>query len=190
MTQGLLIYPGLAHAKSARYSQGYGASHPDVIHVTCIPQNAGTLQARGTAQFVFGTNTVTLFDCAVDYASIELTTSGHVMRLKLLDFRWASRFGEINGLYNAILPDNTLDPDLERTPQQLATLLGDAMGLTSFDVTALPDDARPLVNWVCANPASELDRLCDLLGCRFAPGHSGIPHRIVKVGSRLSTPQR
>ena len=83
----------------------------------------------------------------------------------LEDFRWLWRFGAIDGVYNRT-KDNE-DIEFEKTPQELATMLLDAMGEVGYDISALPNDARPFVKWRSSVPSVELDRLCSKLGCKI-----------------------
>ena len=57
-------------------------------------------------------------------------------------------------------------PGTEKKPQALATLCLQAMGEDDYDVSALPNDARPEIDWSYQNPAEALQQLCDKLGCR------------------------
>lgn len=57
-----------------------------------------------------------------------------------------------------------------KSPQQLAKLCLDALGETNYDVSELPDTARPYVHWDEVRPAEALARLCDQFGCRVVLG--------------------
>jgi hypothetical protein len=81
-------------------------------------------------------------------------------------------FSSITGKYNFKLANNWVDPAHEMTPQDLATMCFNAMGVALFDVSKLPNDARPEVDWVSANAAAELDKICADLGCIIVPKRS------------------
>lgn len=183
--QGILVYPGINAVKRARYTQGHGET-PDVITADIVPQDLGTISASGTAVFSFGGTTVALPNCAIDFASLSMTTSGHVERLRILDRRWAWRFGSISGQYNLRLLNGTLLN--EKNPRELAAILLQQMGET-FDVSMIPTDGRPHVNWVCANPADELSKLADLVGCRIVLGYGNDPVRIWPLGIGPGAPE-
>lgn len=99
----------------------------------------------------------------------------------------APRYGVISGSYNVRQPDETFVR--EKTPQELALILLAAMGETNANVSALPNAARPSVDWHGDNPASELDTLCGALGCVIAIDSNGSNlTRICRVGQGSSLP--
>jgi hypothetical protein len=117
-----------------------------------------------------GDITIALSDCIV--TGLSKAGKGQ-MRVTFADRRWKWQFGRIDGVYNQ---EKGLDKDgnpegpgleRERSPQNLAGLLFEAMGVAfgDYDVSELPDDARPAVDWSNANPAAELGQLVDSLGC-------------------------
>ena len=128
-----------------------------VPHVPNLP-SVGTLtfQTVGQAPFVFR-------DCLVEQPRLSATESGQIWQLPVKDRRWAWQFGYIHGSYNRPRPNGSLIR--EKTPQELAGLLLDAMGETGYDVSRLPNQTRPEKVWEGALPAAELDALCASLGC-------------------------
>lgn len=130
-----------------------------------------TPDAIGTLTLTDGFNgTITLAHCAL----VESRQSGPGRRrITLDDRRWRWRTGFVDGAYNTRLRNGEVDPDRAKTPRQLAGMLLDAMNEPTRDVSLLPNDARPEVNWVQANPADELDRLLSSLGCVLAPTWAG-----------------
>lgn len=129
---------------------------------------------------------VTIANMHFDLASFVANEGGRTIRMRLLDERWQWKFGSISGRYNikfvkcytSAFPQGAatefVDPDHEKTPQQLALLLIEAMGYADadWDISRLPNDSRPETNWDYANPAQELQRLCDDLGCIIVPVRS------------------
>lgn len=181
---------------ACRYTRGLGTL-PGTAILEMIPQESA-IAKTGTLSFTFGSNFVNLFRCRPDFATIQWsTTQGQTAIVKIWDRRWAwhvtdalgNHAGEILGRYNVRLVNGAIDQNTEKTPQQLATLLLQAMGEQTFDVSALPNDVRPYVDWDYAHPASELDALCELLGCRVALKIATDSVKIVRmgVGSALST---
>ena len=150
---------------SATYTHAHGIS-PGVCNLT-VKLNT-PISLGGDLQFRFGTKQVTFRDCRADLANLEITGDGHHWQVQILDRRWKWRFGEINGFYNRHDDRNNVVERSEKTPQELATLLLDAMGESGVDVAVIPNGPRPLVEWISANPAEELSRLCEELGCRIA----------------------
>ena len=111
------------------------------------------------------------------------------MSVRILDRRWKWQYGEISGRYNIREKEEEylIDPDTEKKPRQLATLLLAAMGEVGYSVDELPNDNRPQKHWVSANPANELYQLCDSLGCRVVLGLDNRV-RLRRVGSGASLP--
>ena len=57
---------------------------------------------------------------------------------------------------------------------------------SAADVSELPNQARPRVDWVSANPARALATLCDALGCRVVLDlDDAVSIRRVGVGAEL-----
>lgn len=126
-----------------------------------------TPAAVGTLAFSDGYNgTISLAQCAL----VSSRWSGRGQRrLTLEDRRWRWRTGYIDGHYNKRRPKAVDKLEREKTPRELAGLLFTALNELVRDVSLLPNDARPEVQWIQANPADELERLCSSLGCVIAP---------------------
>lgn len=90
--------------------------------------------------------------------------------VQVLDRRWAWRYKRISGKYNERLPNGSVkygslyNAGL-RSIKQLAELCLAAMNESGYDTSILPSNVYPSVNWQDANPASELQTLCDMVGC-------------------------
>lgn len=110
--------------------------------------------------------TFTFPDCLLEAPRMIFNPNGNTLTLPILDRRWKWRYGSIDGSYNVPEPDG-ISLKREKTPHELATLLLDAMAEVDYDITRLPNDdrSRPHVEWSAALPASELDSLCQQLGC-------------------------
>lgn len=125
--------------------------------------------AGGTLSFRFGQTRIDFPDCRINTARGSFS-SGRRIQFQILDRRWKwqpqNGGGFITGKYNIRQSNGRIKPGTEKSPQQLAAMLLEAMGETGFDVSRLPGSARPAVDWVYANPSQELARLCDTLGCR------------------------
>jgi hypothetical protein len=166
MFQGLAFWGGINQVVACRYTRGLG-TQPDYAILEFIPQLNG-INGTGNLSFTFAGNFVNLFRCRVDFGSMQWSSeSGQTAIIKIWDRRWAWQAGgEIYGRYNVQYTDGSFDQTTVKTPQQLATLLLQAMGEGNFDVSALPNNARPFVDWDGHHPATELDRLCEKFGCR------------------------
>lgn len=154
-------YPGCDRIRQGSISLPVGRQ-PGRIQFTCVgldhaPKATGTFSVEGSES-----DTVTLPNCAL--VSVRQTKFGGspATEVTLQDRRWEWRFGEIYGAYNQTTGRST--PKNPKTPRELAELLLDAMGETSYDVTALPSTGAPEVYWLASNPATELDALCARYG--------------------------
>lgn len=163
--QALLSFPGVSQVLSWSFTLSHGIS-PSVAQVEIAPQ-FGVPAEIGTMLVTFGDIELAFPGCVLDSATVRRDpASGMIVHLSIVDRRWAWRYGQISGRYNVRRRDGALDPDTEQAPQDLAALLLGAMGESNFDVSGLPNDPRPEVDWVYANPAEELASLAESLGCR------------------------
>lgn len=121
----------------------------------------------GSMVFTFGNDKLTFTNCAFNRAHVRkvLRKGSPVWVCQIQDRRWKWQCGEINGDYNRRLPDGSVIADDKKNPQELATLLLQAMGEQGFDVSVLPTTAWPRASWKAANPAAKLDELCRSFGC-------------------------
>lgn len=207
--RALCLFDGVLQIEGASFTLSHGVT-PSVAQLTIIPQVAPAIPLDGTLTWTFGGVVMLFPGCRVDKANFEYTQSGLVWRLSIWDRRWKWAFGAISGAYNVRHPNvgdaglpaaqalaqqpvapafagvpplqlGTLDINTLATPQQLATLCFLAMGETVFDVSQLPNDSRPEIQWDNDSPAQALSNLCDLLGCRVALGIDNVA-RIVRLG--------
>ena len=176
---GYAYFPGIQQIISGQLTLGHGIT-PNVATLTIAPQSQ-LVQTQGTLTFVFGSTVIEFPDCLVNAASYTRDSNGLIYQLQIYDRRWRWGYGKISGMYNvrridgqlvggsngrgASLADNT-----EKSPQDLARLCFAAIGETNFDVSALPNAARPFVEWDVAQPMQALADLCELLGCRIVLG--------------------
>ena len=162
-------FPGVYAIFEARLNLGLGVT-PSVQHLSINPQ-PGNIAQIGDLMIGYQFNRVVLRDCLADSASFQRSaSSGLIIGVSLLDRRWKWKFRTISGYYNRRDSNGKIiggeaDWPSERTPQELATLLLEELGESEFDITALPNDTRPLVEWNYASAALELGSLCDKLNC-------------------------
>jgi hypothetical protein len=163
--QGLAYFAGIQSLLSASMTLTHGIS-PSVATLT-IPPQPGRLLKGGPLIFSYGRDRITLPDCTIDSIHISVDSSGRtVWNLSILDRRWKWKFaGRVSGYYNVRRGDR-LVAGTEKSPRELAAICLRAMGETRYDVSRLPDDPRPEVEWDYDLPAEALARLCDSLGCR------------------------
>lgn len=177
MPQALAQYPGVRQLESAVYTNHHGIT-PGVVSLTIAPQ-PNAVPLVGDVLFTIDNNPIfRLRDCRVDAASFNYSQGGLLVSLNIFDRRWRWTFGGISGQYNIRLDDGSIVGEgasdrnnaiiaSERTPQELAALLLEAMGETFYDVSQLPNDVRPQAEWHYDNPAQLLAQLCEDLGCRI-----------------------
>lgn len=190
--QGLATFPGIGQLLDASLNFGHGIS-PSTATLTIVPQAQLTTDT-GTLAFTFGDTTIAFPDCKIDRGTLERNSRGEIWRLSILDRRWKWRFGAISGTYNAYRDDSSLRrgergaTNTERTMRQLAELCLLAMGETRFDVSALPNEPRPSVEWDVDVPAEMLAALCDQCACRvvLTLDDRVVIHR-AGVGAQLSS---
>src|SRR4029078_12160892 len=111
---------------------------PGVCTIDVVPQLAVPDQV-GTLRIAFGPGRITLTECVVAFALVRRGPDGMVVGLSLLDRRWKWKYGTISGRFNLRSRAGVLDPETERTPQELATLLLRAMGEPGFSVADMPN---------------------------------------------------
>jgi hypothetical protein len=183
--QGLAYFPGIQQIRRASFTLSQGIT-PSSALIEIVPQS-NIIAEIGTLTFSFGPLLLQFRDCRVNTASIRRTQGqGSVLSFQVRDRRWKWRYGKIIGRYNVRKRDETIDSQTEKTPQQLATLLLQAMNESRFDVSALPNRSRPEVSWDYDNPATELDKLVNSLGCRIVLGlDNRIRIRRVGIGRDL-----
>ena len=185
--QGLIYWGGIADFVAGRMTLTPGVA-PSTCTLTIPPQDASTLFSAGPLVFRYGPATWTLTRCRLD--SITAATGGDGRtrwNLQILDRRWIWQdCGRISGFYNA-RTGGAIRDGTEQTPRELAELCLDAMGEKRYDVSALPNDARPETDWDYTNPAEALGQLCDALGCVVVLGLDDRV-RISKKGTGAALP--
>lgn len=170
---------GIAQITRIHISVGHG----DNVFITanCLPQ-FGIPPANVTVAITDGLQTLTLPGCRIDRSNIVYSTNGQIVRVQILGPTWKWRFGSIDGVYNLVNPDGTIVSATRKSVQELAALLFDAMHVTSYDVSGLPNVDGPFVNWNGANAYAELTALCHAWGCDFGLDVQGPVARVWQMG--------
>lgn len=198
--QGLFQYSGIQQWEDVDWTDISGIS-PSMIQVKVYPQQ-GYPAADGDCVFSYGNNQITVKRCHVDAARYVKNGGGQIVQVTILDERWRWAYGSISGRYNfknvkaydaafsAGASVGFVDPAHEKTPSELATLLVKAMGYAAsdWDLSKLPEEARPEVNWTEANPAQELNNLADSFGLRIVPVRSKGKWALVVTGEGADLP--
>lgn len=176
---GYMTFTGLESITRGVYTRAHG-TQPGVAVLYAVPQDNPPPKV-GQLGIFFGSESIVFNDCLLDVIQISVGMNGSIAECRVKDRRWRWGRQVISGRYNSYFPDGTLDFDTEKTPQELASLLFNALGESTFDVSQLPNDGRPEIDWNLANVANELDSLCESFGCRVVLGVDDIP-RICLLG--------
>lgn len=167
MSTVYVTFPGINKVLACEYTRTLGIE-PDVAVLTCIPQ-PNPPNMSGDLVFADDPNEVlSLPDFGIDYTKVYYSTQGQIGTVVLEDTRRRWKWRTISGRYNVVTADGSIDPATEQTPQELATLLLTALGVVTFDVTAIPDDDRPSVDWQYDRADLELDALLETRGCEVS----------------------
>lgn len=185
MAQITATFPGISNIKRARAMAVLGP-YPAVHEIEFQPQ-ASISYLSGNLVLSDGVNSRTFTNCIVDTASLRYTTYGHIERIKLWDRRRLWRFTTFTGVYNERDASGEIIAATEKTPQQIAAILLDAMGETGYNVSALPNSDRPFVSGVEDRPDLALYRLCIENGCDIALLADNTV-KIVVIGTGASLP--
>jgi len=201
-----VTFPGLSTFTKAEYVLSQGIS-PGKCTIELPQELISGIQATGDLTISYGDESITLPNCLVDSAHIDQSLQGYIGRLTILDRRWLWKFGYISGHYNVRLPSGSnadegfnsqaravdgsstkIRSGTEMAPQDIATQCLQAMGEQNFDVSALPNDARPEIDWSWTNPAEALQALCEGLGCRVTYVIDSDSVTVVAVGQGQPLP--
>lgn len=163
MPIGLCTYPGISFVRNASFTLSPGVS-PSVARIEIAPQQDFS-STPGTLAFTFDRDSVSFPDCKIDKVIFTKSGSGLVWGFDLFDRRWKWSFPVISGRYNIRDASDKIYLQTEKKPRELATLCLEAMGESGFDVSKLPNEARPEIDWDWTNAAAALDSLCESLGC-------------------------
>ena len=163
-----------------------GGPEPSVFTIRTVP-HLDHLESHSSLTFgEDGVGYLSLRDCLLERPYLN---DDRTWDLPILDRRWKWRFGEISGSYNVRRPDKTYKR--EKTPQELAALCLEAMGeqRDRWDVSRLPNFARPEILWKVDNPASMLDELVSQLGCTWTLDYFSDQVVIWPLGEGVDLPE-
>lgn len=163
--------PGPTYAKfgEVQFSRGFDFTfgvgvEPSVCRISTVPHTTSLRQNGDLTLHTVGESPLVFRDCLLESPRLDVGPQGTYWQLPILDRRWRWRFAHLFGSYNVLRPDGSYLR--EKTPQELAAILLDAMGESGYDVSRLPNDVRPAARWEeGADAAGELDRLCNSLSC-------------------------
>lgn len=161
--QGLVFFPGVENPLRATYTLGHGVT-PGSCSLEIKPQLSPIRQPSGTLVFQFGETVLAFTDCKIDSGALQGSGGGYVTTLTILDRRWKWAFGGIFGEYNRRNGKGKVIEATAKSPVELARLLLREMQEPETEANKLPSNDRPYVKWEAANPARELESLCQQFG--------------------------
>ena len=112
-----------------------------------------------------GVRTVKFNDCKI--TSVVPSVGGDGFErwtVSIWDRRWRWKFGQVSGRYN-VRHGGVIRKDTQKTVRQLAEICLKAMGEKVFDVSKMPNDTYPYLDWILTPPSAALDQLCQIVNC-------------------------
>lgn len=187
-----VTFTGISGIQRCKYTCTLGTT-ADAAILWCKPQVISS--ARGTLVLSDGVTSLTLTDCLCKETSGNRSGNGWLQCLQIFDRRWKWDFGCALGTWNVRLEDGTVDPATQKSARELVSLLFyDAsnptfgMGESGVDVSAVPDDDYPPVDWVGEKARVACDRILRKYGLdvAFDPGTDSVS--VVALGSGTGLP--
>lgn len=168
--QGLIFWGGVADMLSGRFTFTPGVT-PSVCTLLIPPQDPRSIFGAGPLGITFGGRRMVFPGCRLDsIAAVTAPDGSTVWELRILDRRWVwQETGRVSGFYNA-RDGSKIRKGTEKDPRQLAAICLKALGENGFDVSALPRNPRPEVDWDYTRPAEALAAICDQFGCMVCLG--------------------
>lgn len=176
MPEAVIKFPGIERIVTASIPRAHGIT-PDCITIGFIPQ-ARKWKRTGAITMTYRGRQIVLPDCLADEVHYTFDATGQLWNVKIWDFRWRWRYDKsITGRYNVRLPDgpvDRLDPLTEKSLSQLMDLCLFKMKLPNgVKIIGKIPKIYPEVIWNHANPARELQRLCEMSGHRIVAQFDG-----------------
>jgi hypothetical protein len=142
-----------------------------------MPPTPG-IEAGGALVFNFGGNQIAFPNCRVDRVDAARNADGlMVWTLTIFDRRWKwKECGQISGYYNVREGENAdanvgipkqIKKGTEKNLRELMKLCLEAMGEQGFNLTKVPDNIYPEVEWDYEVPANALAKLADSVKFRI-----------------------
>jgi len=165
--QGTVNFPGILAPVGGRYALTRGIN-PGIIEIHCCNQRIENFRgATGSVIFQHQSTGfyLELINCRVFHHDLMIGGTNKELTIALEDRRWLWRFPSISGCYNRKTADQTIYKNYRKNPQELAKLCLEAMDEKGYDVSALPTNDYPPIEWYASNAAAALENLVNLYGC-------------------------
>lgn len=178
-----VTYPGLGGIRRCTYTCPNGFQ-PGVAVTVCRPQDI----TNTLGNLVLGDSQgggLTLTNCLLDENSIRRSGRGTLMVVQIKDRRWRWQFGGSLGQINVSLPDKTIDPATALSARDIVSLLfssDEGMGEPGVDVSVLPADDYPPIDWQGEKAWVACQRILRRYGCDVAFDLATDSFKIVKDG--------
>jgi hypothetical protein len=212
-----VVYPG-ATVISCSYTLSHG-TRPGVVELVCFPQLESLARTGNVVITDAVNGLVIRNCRVVGAKASMSVTAGLTVTVILEDGRCLWRYGTINGHWNIPIPrvfdtprvaafnapavnqavaqlagqSDQFKPPIQewsrKSARALAELLLQAMGVTSYDVRAIPDDQFIETFWDAATASVELDRLAEFYGCRVSFNPETLHVALVRLGSGQLLPE-
>jgi hypothetical protein len=163
---GKFRFGNVQGVEQLQYTRSRGAQ-PGVCTFRIPAEGAPLPTFPSTMRFADGRRSFEFRDCVIGDIALD-QTEGDSWIVSVLDRRWRWAFGEISGVYN-VRRAGQIIARTRRTPRELASLCFEAMGETRYDVSRMPNDFYPEINWDMEVPAAALDTLCQTVGAVVCP---------------------
>jgi len=164
MPQAEVTFGGLTGIKGISFTLSRGV-YPSAFTLYLRPQSGID---PGTATLTLGSTgkTLSLSGCMLGDAFIRKNydQKAPTWAVHGLDRRCRWKFLVVSGDYNRRKPDGTLDTATQKTPAELATLLGAALSET-IDTSRMPSGVFPRALWRNQRADLALQALCDYVAC-------------------------
>lgn len=170
-----------ASAGTAQFTLGIGPQ-PSTGSL-CLAGTGHTLSS-GSLVFSDGINpAVTLPNLDVVEQREHSAEDGEYTEIQVRDRRWKwAKQSHVTGVWNRPEADgSTIPAALQKSARELVALCLDAMGETGYDVSALPNDFYPFVQWEFEPAARAANEVCAMCGCTLSlDGSDNV--EVVKLG--------
>ena len=184
--QGKFAFANLGHISRGSFTLSAGTK-PSVATIE-VPALTNYVPAVGMLRITFGSTVISFPDCKPSEAVLRRGREGWIWTISLLDRRWKWEFGPISGHYNERTRQGTfLKSTIKKTPRELAAICFEAMGEANYDLSLLPNENFPQVNWDVIYSQTALSDLLEKSGCRIVLRTDNVA-KIYPIGQGASLP--
>lgn len=164
MPQAEIIFGGLSGIRGLTFTLSRGV-FPSAFTLYIRPQDGLDL-GQQTLTWGRSGNTLSLSGCILGDSFIRKHYDQKAPLWSVVGFdrRYQWRFYTISGDYNRRKPDGTLDTATQKSPAELAALLGSSL-FESIDTSRIPSGVFPRVLWNNQRADLALQALCDYVAC-------------------------